>query len=318
MNAKLKLLSLSIICGVTLTSCFTGIEGTKRITLSRDDLKAVELTPEEIFLSDVYPARSDIWPEGKSFYVADKRTSILLECRSGIGAKSDSLKRGTILRYVDTRMLTAPDGRPLRCLSFTDGTREYQYAPLDRDGGDIPTSVDIPGLIDLDMVDSIASLMTGKTLWTLNASWLDRSGGRLEGRKFCAVRIDSVSPGSMIFPVTVDFTDDAGVKARLMMNFGNSGKESRSFSSLFSLSDPRRKYQSISDRVWRNIQRGVVETGMTKEECRLSKGNPTEVNTGRDYSSALLLWSYPDATVLYFEDDILRGINTYGADGIRR
>ncbi|MDE7510365.1 MAG: hypothetical protein K2M62_09595 [Muribaculaceae bacterium] len=50
---------------------------------------------------------------------------------------------------------------------------------------------------------------------------------------------------------------------------------------------------------------------MTKTECRLSKGNPSDVYDGHDYSKLLLLWVYPDATTLYFEDDILVRVKSY-------
>jgi hypothetical protein len=47
---------------------------------------------------------------------------------------------------------------------------------------------------------------------------------------------------------------------------------------------------------------------MTKEECRLSLGNPAEVDTGHDYSQTLDLWKYNDGTTLWFEDGILTRI----------
>ena len=304
-----------VICCVSLSSCFTGIEGTKKITLSKSDLKAVEPTAEEKFLASVTPSLYTDWIPGKRFFVADSRASVMLERRGGVAA--DSLRRGDILLFRESGTVTAPDGREMTSLIFEKDSVAYQFAPFDRQPGMAIKSTDIPALIDLDMVERVARLMRGRKLWTRSQAWTDSAGRRIPGRKFTEVTVTDVAPGSMVFPLAVDFVDDAGVEARYMMNFGNSGKESRSFANLFALSDPRHSHGGISDHVWANVQRGEVEIGMTKEECRLSKGNPSEVNTGRNYSHALLLWSYPDATVLYFEDDILTGINTYGADGVR-
>ena len=50
---------------------------------------------------------------------------------------------------------------------------------------------------------------------------------------------------------------------------------------------------------------------MTKEECRLAKGNPSDLYGGHDYSKSMLIWVYPDATTLYFEDDLLVRVKAY-------
>ena len=124
-------------------------------------------------------------------------------------------------------------------------------------------------------------------------------------KKYVEVTVSDVKPGSIAFPLKVCFVDESGKQAWAMLNFGNSGKESRSFSNIFSISNFRDKYPSVSDETWRLISNGRLAVGMTKLECKLSLGNPTEVDSGHDYTQTLDLWHYSDGSVLWFEDGLL-------------
>ena len=44
---------------------------------------------------------------------------------------------------------------------------------------------------------------------------------------------------------------------------------------------------------------------MTKEECKLSLGNPTDVNSGHDWNSTIDFWQYPNGSYLRFQDGLL-------------
>ena len=163
----------------------------------------------------------------------------------------------------------------------------------------------IPMLIDLDMVDRAKEMLVGLHLWTRSPLWYDEDGNRIDGRKFVPVTVIDVRPGNISFPIRLKFEDDKGKEAWAYMNLGNSHADSRSFANLFSLSDIRSRYPGISDEVWDLICRGKVRYGMTKLECKLSLGNPTEVDTGHDWNQTLDLWHYPDGQILYFEDGLL-------------
>ena len=89
------------------------------------------------------------------------------------------------------------------------------------------------------------------------------------------------------------------------MNAGGAGNESRTFQNLFSLADPKIKFPGIQDEVWSLIQLGKVRPGMTKEECKLSLGNPSDVNSGHDWNSTIDLWQYTNGTFLRFQDGVL-------------
>ena len=61
-----------------LSSCFTGIESTPRI--SQGDVKrrdAAQLTPEQQFLADIMPLPPSQWQTGKRFFVTDDKISII-------------------------------------------------------------------------------------------------------------------------------------------------------------------------------------------------------------------------------------------------
>lgn len=297
---------------IALSSCFTGIESTKKITLSRDDKREIAPTPEELLLADVKPTSNEEWQAGKLFLVTDDRASVVIDSKSIISGKP-TLQRGDTLRFYRSVMMTSPDGVERPYVEFLRGRDVFGYSA--EGAGKKGTTImsdELPGVVDCAMVDQAREIMLGRKLWTRSPLWLDESGNRKEGLKFVPVKVLDVAPGNMVFPLNVSFADEHGNVSYYLMNFGSTGRDSRSVANLFSLTDPKRSYPAISEHVWDNIRRGKVELGMTKDECRLAKGNPTDVNVGHDYSKTLLLWSYPDAMVLYFEDGILTGINNFG------
>lgn len=290
-----------------LSSCFTGVEGTKKITLSKDDRKALRPSAEDEFFRAVSGMPLRDWNPGRRFIAADNKTLLIFE-QQGLPLDPDAVKlQGKTLSYVGTEPRLAPDGSKTLVIIFSDGNELYRY----NTGKKIetaPTEVfsdQIPMMIDEIMVDSSRELLLGKQLWTRSPLWYDESGSRIPGRKFVPVTIESVEPGSLVFPIKLGFLADDGSHAWMFMNFGNSTAESRAFANLFYLSDYRKNFPNITDEVWKLICSGGIATGMTKTECKLSLGNPSEVDAGHDYSQTLDLWHYPDGTVLWFEDGVL-------------
>lgn len=289
-----------------LQSCFTGIESTKKITLSKEDKKVIAPTEEEMLLSDVHATPHTAWPVGKKFYVVGSKSSLLFEPRK-ISSGVSSLSEGDTLVYGSSRTITEPDGSSVVSLNFSRGVDEFRYVP--RISSKVIMSDAIPGLIDPKMIGEVERILKGKTLYTLTSMCTDTEGNKSEGKKFERVIVTDVDAGDIIFPVKVKYLNEDNKECCIFINFGNSGKDSRSFANMFSLSDPREKHHEITPSHWEDIRQGKVVVGMTKEECKLAKGNPSEVNDGHDYSHTLLIWSYNDGTVLYFVDGILRGVN---------
>lgn len=298
-------LKVQLICLLTaaiFTSCFTGVEGTSKITLSKKDIIATSPSSEDIFLADVAPEILKDWKKGKRFVVADDKFRLIIE-----NAGSRPVKEGDIIEFNGLHSGLGVDNKENTNIRFQNGADEINYV-LERELNnalETVTASDVPMLIELDLVEKVNQKLRGKKIWTKTALWYNERMEYKKGKKFCEVEITGVSPGNSFFPLKVSFVDNEGNTGVLLMNFGNSGNESRNFGKLFSLTDPRNSYKSISPDVWEAIQNENVMTGMTKEECRLSIGTPSDVEMGHSYSSAMEIWFYPDGSYLRFIDGIL-------------
>ena len=292
---------------VFLSSCFTGVESTKKITLSKEDRKAIRLTEEDSFLKSIQPSPLSEWEKGMPFYATDNRVILIFDQQGLPTNPEEAQMKGKILTYGGCDSHIGADGKKYTDIIFQDGEQIYRYNTnkTEKEASSTVMSDKIPMLIDMNMVQQAAGLMKGKKLWTRTALWYDTEGNKIKGKKFIPVHVQEVKPGSMVFPLMVMFKDEEDNNAALFINFGNSGTDSRSFSHIFTLEDIRKKYPSTTDEIWNLISTEQVRKGMTKEECRLSLGVPTEVSSGHDYSQTLDLWHYPDGMVLWFEDGLL-------------
>lgn len=303
-----QFLAFAVCLLVIMVSCSTGIESTKTIKMSKAEKKETMPSDEQIFADSFSSQYLKDWQKGKKFLATDDKASLLLESEYG---NSDGLK-GAVLFYdgVETRK-TAGTGEicMIRFINPKTGGRLLYNSKKTTEGAMNEISgLDLPLLIDLDLVALVKSQLVGKKLWTRTFFWYDSIGNNLKGKKFVPVTIKNVDEGNMYFPVKIEFNDESGSHAYLYMNVKSGtgiGAESRTFPSLFSLSDPRMKYAAVSDEVWENIRKGEVALGMTKEECKLSLGNPTDVDTGHDWNNTLDIWRYSDGTFLNFQDGLL-------------
>lgn len=286
-------------------SCHTGIESTKTITLSKSERKQLEASPEERFMEGVKAPMLSEWREGKKFLVSDNRAALVFDPYS----MSDGQEElgGKIIEYAGVTLKTTPGGADEAVVVFKNGSGSLQYS-TGKNPNDAATSIssmDVPMLIDLELVDKVKDLLVGRKVWTRSQLWYDRNENKIDGRKFVPVEIVDVNPGTMVFPLKVDITDENGKPAMMYMNAGTAGIESRTFQNLFSLTDPKDRYPSIHEDVWELIQKGQVRLGMTKEECKLALGNPSDVNSGHDWNSTIDFWQYPNGSYLRFQDGLL-------------
>lgn len=287
-----------------LTSCFTGIEGTKKINLSREDKKLSNPTPEEKYMAQIiaYPLKE--WETGKKFIVSDDKALLVIVPESGLVAIPPDSIKGKILEFVGVQSKINAAGQLTVSLDFTDGIYLYKYDT----GKEFDYAMEqlysdkIPMLIDEEMIGQARKILEGKKFWTRSPLWYDEKGNRVDGRRFVEVTVTEVEPGDMVFPLKLKIVTREGQTAYLFMNFGTEDNESRSFRNIFSLSDIRRHYPNIDDETWSLISQGKVKEGMTKEECRLSLGNPIDSNSGHDYSQTLDIWTFDNGRVLWFED----------------
>ena len=293
-----------------LTACNTGIESTKAIKMSKSDKKDIMPTTEEIFAEKISSQVVGNWEIGKKFVVADEKAFIVLKNEPGSLA---SVPVGSELCYLGFETKDNAGGEEMCLLRFSDKTGKniyvYNTNKKHEDCKKSFTGLDVPALIDLDVVDLTKQHLQSQSLWIKTQLWYDEEGNVKKGKKYVPVKILSVEPGNMYFPIKIRFTDsDAKDVSEILMNVRASngiGVESRTFPSLFYLSDPKLKYPSITDENWALIQEGKVAIGMTKDECRLSLGSPSDVDSGHDWNNTLDLWRYKDGTFLQFQDGLL-------------
>lgn len=290
-----------------LSGCFTGVESTKKITLSRDDLRLTSLTREDTFLNAVKSEPLIHWKAGKEFVVSDSRLGLLFETGTDWSGDTTGLAN-TTLRFKGISSRRRPDGMEESVILFNNGGRILSL-PSGKTTGAATEAIrsdQLPMLIDADMVAQARRLLLGKKLWIKTTLWYDAASNRIPNSpKFIPVTVTDVKSGTLVFPLKVFFTDEKGTEACVWINFGHSGSDSRSFASIFSLDDIRRRYPHITDEDWKLIVNGRLREGMTKEECRLSLGAPSHTDTGHNYSSTLDVWQYDDGTFLRFQDGLL-------------
>lgn len=284
------------------SACFTGVEGTKKIEISKAEEKEYQPTEEDIFIADIQATPLSDWQKGKEFFLTEDRVALIFD---GLAADADKLKLGgKTVSYDMQSSRKDVDGKDIRLLIFTDGTRQLCYN-TGKQVTDTIMSDQLPMMIDFELIKKLKQKLIGKHLWTKSSIWYDSEGNTIKGKKYVPITIIDVLPGDKVFPAKVVFQDEAADTAAMLMNIGSFGIESRSFATIFSLSDVRLKYPKTEDDVWLLIQSGEIRNGMTKQECSLSLGLPKEISQGHDYSRTLELWQYSDGVYLQFEDGIL-------------
>lgn len=281
------------------TSCFTGIESTKKIELPKEK-ESITLMAEDTILNSVVSEPIGKWNIGKDFIISDDRAADVFET-----LVPEKLTRGKTIYYSGISAKKSPDGSDFMILEFSDGDNNLFSYNTRKSFSDTIFSDRIPMTIDAGMIRQTSEILKGRKLWTLTSLWYDTDGNTVAGRKFVPVIITDIIAGNMVFPCMAVFTDEKAHTSAQYLNIGSGGIGSRTFSSIFSLSDPRLRYPEIYDDIWELIQNGKVKTGMSKEECRLSLGSPSSINSGHDYSKTIDFWQYSDGTYLKFEDGLL-------------
>lgn len=303
--SRLKILP-AILLTIFLTACFTGVEYTPRV--SERDVKRENIitTPEDTFLANVSDEGLAEWRPGKRFRVTDDKIRLIF---GATASPYDSLA-GKTLVFTEAKEAPSIVGTSVTDISFRtepDNGRVFVYR-INRPIAKVmrQSSLSIPFTIQESLVDEARELMDGQRYYILTRTWRDDTDNSVNGRQFVPVTIDSVTPGNDIYPIKVSFTDEKGTSARAFLHPGPRGYTPRSFPALFSFTDPRLKYPSITDNMWEKIVNGKVALEMTREECRLALGVPREVDRGADNAFIREVWMYENGIYLVFEDGILK------------
>ena len=88
---------MSVAATASLTSCFTGVESTQAIKLSRSDTREIAPSAEDLYLADINGTPLGEWKEGRQFYVADDKFAVMLVQRTLPADPGKQPHRGDIL-----------------------------------------------------------------------------------------------------------------------------------------------------------------------------------------------------------------------------
>ena len=301
-------LILLITLPLMLVSCFTGVEGTKKVS-DKDVSKAISRSQTAVKKQDLLVAYKDsvpAWRHGKRFYVTDSQVKLIFAPSNSVN--SDTLQlAGKTLVYDGYSEGGVLDNRKTVNLMFSDGNNKYIY-PTNKEIQEFNSQFQIPFLIDEDMVAFYSKQLSNKDFWIKTALWYDvKSERMIKGRQFVKVHVDRVEPGNKVFPLKVVFSAiDGGQKAFVWIATNVEVMKDRDFGSLFTTEDLREKHKDITNENWARITNSQVVEGMTKEECRLSLGTPKQVRQRPTYDGLNEIWYYDGGSFLLFADGLLK------------
>lgn len=297
---KYRCVLAGLLIAISLQSCFTGIENTGRIS-EKDvaKVKADVKSKEEVYLDSVKQEGFLSWKEGKRFYVADNNVRLILT------PSVDSL-RGAILKYAGYATRRQIDNSEEVVLRFVRENREFRYdtGKTKEELSLTPPEYLVPFLVDLDFVESVGRKLVGLKLFLKTSQWKRADGSAEIGLRYMPVTILSVGPGDAVYPFYVSF-ECGERKSGVFMSSQTSSVKNMTFGKLFSFTDIREEYKSISDVNWELITHGKVAPGMTKSECSLSLGAPLSVGRTPTYGGLYERWQYMNGVYLIFENGLL-------------
>lgn len=302
---KLKIFFCSLILSV-LTGCFTGVENTGRISekdVSR--VKADKKLKEELFLESILPEPFLQWRPGKQFYVTDDNIKLIFNPSNDYNLETISMK-GSTLQYKGYKYEKEIDNTEVVVLSFLHNNDVFKYntgKTIDDLSKLNPENI-VPFVIDLDYVQLMDSLLTGKDLYIKTSLWMNEDLRYINGLHYVPVRITSVTVGNEVYPFLANFEHNCK-RACVFMSSQASSMKNMTFDKLFSFSDIRQNYPSIKDDNWNRITKGQVALNMTKEECSLSLGVPRTIDRNPTHGGLYERWTYDNGVYLIFEDGLL-------------
>ncbi len=300
---------VGVLMCAAVCSCFTGVESTPRIGASAvREQKAADPVAEASYLADIRPEAPSDWKPGKVFRVADERISLIFTGQSS----STAGLAGRDIKFIGMSPANNLTGNNATEIEFSDSRGNRYYYRLnnyDKARLDSISSLEIPFTIDLDLVASVDRKMRGKHFFVRTPAWYtaDSTFTETSGLRHVEVVVDSVIPGTSNFAAAVCFhpSDDAGSEYIVLMSIGKGKGATRTFDSLFAFDNPRKRYPEISDEVWGLITRSRVRTGMTRDECRLALGQPSDILRLPTYGGMQERWTYSDGIYLIFDDGFL-------------
>lgn len=297
--------ALALIAVAALPGCFTGIESTPSVSKAEvKRQKSEKPSAEQLLMAQVTRQPFGEWKRGKEFTVTDSKISLAFTPL----AEAEKLAAGNVIRFREMRPALTVMGDTVAEFVFDTPSASTVIYRSERtpEQQRNATAVFVPFTVESSMVSAANALLSGKHVYILSSHRLDASGTHsLDSKKFVPVTIKSVVAGDSSFPLRIIFADSDGTEYSTFIAADTSGYASRTFSRLFSLTDPRLNYPQISNPTWELITRGKVAEDMTRDECRLALGSPDEVDRMVGISNTAERWTYSNGTVLFFEEGVL-------------
>lgn len=294
----------ALLPALLLAGCFTGVESTPKITYKEVEKQNAAPSDEQRLAATFVPRPFAQWRRGDAFLAPDSRAG-----KAFVGAPD--IPAPTRLAYIGARERLWVLGDSVAELLFATPAGDTLVNNANSRLAEIlgrATPPDLPFLIDETFVADVDKALSGRNVYLRTNLWNNPDDGSYtRGRKFIAVAIERVVPGTATHPLRVRFVATDGTRGELLM--GANAATSRSFDSLFSFSDPRKRHPEISDSNWALICDSKVAAGMTRAEARLALGPTSEIDRGHSHSTAYERWTYPDGRYLIFEDGILTRFN---------
>ena len=259
-------------------------------------------TVEELCRAVTNPAPV-LWQQGKLFVSTVSDIDVVLHPETSLSDTTRRDWKGTFWRF--EAIVTEENwlGQPQVWLQFLSPSGErwrYETGRGEAVLADTAWHPRIPGLLPLSTVTLTDSLLRGRTFYlrTDDERILpsDSLSQEAPSRKYCPVRVDSVTFGTDQTPLRVWFTRDT-----LRYSFFSAlpGSDTAPGLDRFLLSaDPRPDYPDISDRRWEMICRRMLEADMTSEEVRLSWGRPYRYERTVTTAGPTEVWYYRNGTRL--------------------
>lgn len=299
-----------LLIAVLITSCFTGIENTKKIT-EKDVAKVTQAMGKTVEVESPYNSVEvdsfPNWTVGKRFFVVDNNLKRVLASSSSYDMDTLNLE-GKTLVYEGYTEGSVFDNEPKVNLRFSYDGKELVY-PTNKTIEEIKHRhllLQVPFMVDEELVVRYKNLIGGKEFYIRTSLWYNENGGMIPGKKFVKVKIGNVFPGDKVFPLKVSFVTDEGREAYVFMSTKQSSVQNRLFDNIFSIKDIRLNYPTISDTNWNNIINGTVAVDMTKDECKLALGMPSNTQERPTNDGLQEYWFYGDGMYLVFFDGLLK------------
>jgi len=198
-----------------------------------------------------------------------------------------------------------------KIIYFNCEGRTFKYSFYNNDD-DYPCIYD---LIYLGDIENCRKLLIGKTLYTLNIDWLQDGvqGVSKYSRKWVPVIIKKIGVGdSQNRPIKIIFEynkKEFYIEVSMSKtNCTSIADNDDNFNTNFSFTNPKLRYPKIPKDIWDLICINQVRIGMTKAQCRLSWGDPEDINKTSGNWGTSEQWVYSASSYLYFKNGILSTI----------